>query len=114
VVAGVAEKTAVVDAVLALAAELGAAPGQVAMAWLRERAAASPTSHVVIVGPRTAGRLREYLGSLEVRLDAAALARLDEVSAVPLGQPYEIVRARTAHVVGGPDVDFRRPAVPVA
>ncbi|MEU3986174.1 aldo/keto reductase [Streptomyces sp. NPDC026672] len=109
-----ARKTAVVDEVLSLAAGLGVTPGQVAMAWLRERSAASTTSRVVVTGPRTAAQLREYLGSLEVRLDADAVARLDEVSGIEAGQPYEIVRARAAHVVGGPDVDFRRPVVPVA
>jgi aryl-alcohol dehydrogenase-like predicted oxidoreductase len=109
-----ARKTAVVDEVLSVAAGLGVAPGQVAMAWLRAKAAVSATSRVVIVGPRTIGQLREYLGSLDVTLDAATIARLDEASGIRLGQPYEILRARTAHVVGGPDVDFPRPSVPVA
>src|SRR6185312_6787123 len=41
-----AQKTAVVDAVLAIAAEIGTAPATVALAWLRERAARAATTFV--------------------------------------------------------------------
>jgi KaiC/GvpD/RAD55 family RecA-like ATPase len=49
-----AQKTATVDAVLGVAAEIGAAPAQVAIAWLRERAARAATTFVTITGPRDA------------------------------------------------------------
>ena len=52
-VEGTAQRTAVVDAVLAIAAETGVSAGQVSLAWLRRRAAVAPTAMITIVGPRT-------------------------------------------------------------
>jgi aryl-alcohol dehydrogenase-like predicted oxidoreductase len=89
-----------VHEVLTIAGELGSTPGQVAMASLREKAAASRTGRVAIVGPRTLGQLREYLGSLEVWFEAEQTARLDKASAIRHGQPYEIVADRVTHVTG--------------
>jgi len=108
------QKTAVVDTLLAVAAAVGAPPAQVAIAWLRARADRSGTALVPVIGPRTDAQLTDYLGALSVRLDDAQFARLDEVSRVAPGQPHESVAAIAQHLVGGPDVDFRHPAIPVA
>jgi aryl-alcohol dehydrogenase-like predicted oxidoreductase len=55
--------------------ELGADPAHVAPAWLlRQPAVVSP-----IIGPRTMEQFESALGALDVTLDDAALARLDEV-----------------------------------
>lgn len=58
-----AQKTAVVDAVLAIAQETGASPAQVALAWVRERAARASTSFVPIIGPRSLAQLDSYLSA---------------------------------------------------
>jgi aryl-alcohol dehydrogenase-like predicted oxidoreductase len=58
-----------------LAAELGHAPGEVALAWLLHQ----PAVTAPIIGPRTAEQLEAGLRALDVRLDAKALARLDEI-----------------------------------
>jgi aryl-alcohol dehydrogenase-like predicted oxidoreductase len=55
--------------------ELGHEPGDVALAWLLHQ----PAVTAPIIGPRTREQLDAGLRALDVRLDAAALARLDEI-----------------------------------
>ncbi|OLR93010.1 aldo/keto reductase [Actinokineospora bangkokensis] len=105
-------KTAAVDVVLAVADELGAAPAQVAVAWLLAKAERSTTALVPIIGPRTEDHLESYLGALDVHLSAEQLATLDKASAVPLGQPHDFFTAESATLHGGGD--FRAPVIPVA
>ncbi len=102
---GTAQRTAVVDAVLAVAAETGAGAVQVALAWLRRRAALARTALVPIVGPRSASQLEEYLKALDLELTDAQYRQLDDVSAVTLGAPYEDVAAA---LTGGLDGDRSR------
>jgi len=40
-------------------------------------------------------------GNLDVRLSHDYIARLDPVSAVPLGVPHEQIKERAAQLVGG-------------
>ena len=55
--------------------ELGHPPGDVALAWLLHQ----PAVTAPIIGPRTMEQLEASLRALEVSLDEAALARLDEI-----------------------------------
>ncbi|GJH01145.1 aldo/keto reductase [Paraburkholderia terrae] len=80
-----ARKTAIVDAVLAVAGELGVSPGQVAIAWVLAKGV------LPIIGPRTAEQLADNLGALSVSLDPAHVARLDAASAIPLGFPHDML-----------------------
>ena len=96
-----AQKTAVVDAVLAVADEIGSSPVQVALAWLRRRGALAPTAMIPIVGPRTPAHLEEYLRSLGLELDDQHYQHLDEVSAVRLGAPHDDVSAALANGFDG-------------
>jgi aryl-alcohol dehydrogenase-like predicted oxidoreductase len=57
------------------AAELGHEPGDVGLAWLLHQ----PGITAPIVGPRTQEQLDSAVRALDVTLDAAALARLDEI-----------------------------------
>lgn len=109
-----AQKTAVVNTVLSVAAETGAAPARVAMTWLRNRAARSTTAYVPVIGPRNPGQLEDYLAALDLELGEAQVAALDEVSAVALGVPHEIGRNALWSVVPGPGNQVMRPSVPVA
>jgi aryl-alcohol dehydrogenase-like predicted oxidoreductase len=109
-----AQKTGVVDAVLAVAGALGVPPAQAAVAWLRERAARSTTAIVPVIGPRTVAQLDDYLAALDVRLDGEHYRRLDEASQVDLGQPHNQIIAQLPAVLGGDASRFRAPAVPVA
>jgi aryl-alcohol dehydrogenase-like predicted oxidoreductase len=109
-----AEDKAVVDELLAVAAETGAPPAQVSMAWLLHRQATSTTALVPIIGPRTVQQLDDYLAALHITLSPEQIERLDRVSPVPLGAPHETVAAERARLLGG-DADRIRPLpVPVA
>jgi aryl-alcohol dehydrogenase-like predicted oxidoreductase len=67
-----------VDAVRSLAAEKGATPGQLALAWLLARG----DDIVPIPGTKRLRYLEENLGALDVRLDDDDLRRIDEVAPV--------------------------------
>ncbi|MEU0390844.1 aldo/keto reductase [Streptomyces chartreusis] len=99
---------AVISAVLEVAEEGGWSPAQVALAWLLAR----PGNVVPIIAATRESQLADNLGSVDVRLDADALARLDEVSAVPLGFPHDFVRepAITRNIYGDrwPAIEDRR------
>jgi aryl-alcohol dehydrogenase-like predicted oxidoreductase len=59
----------------AFAEELGVEPAQLGLAWLlHQKAVTAP-----ITGPRTMSQLNGILGTLDIHLDDAALARLDEI-----------------------------------
>ncbi|MDN0196486.1 aldo/keto reductase [Streptomyces sp. S.PNR 29] len=89
---------AVVTAVLEIAEQGGWSPAQVALAWLLSR----PGNVVPIIAATKETQLADNLAAVDVRLDADALARLDEVSAVPLGFPHDFVRepAITRNIYG--------------
>jgi aryl-alcohol dehydrogenase-like predicted oxidoreductase len=59
----------------AFAEELGHPPGDVALAWLLHQ----PAVTAPIIGPRTREQLDAGIGALDIALDDAALARLDEI-----------------------------------
>ncbi|MFI6539997.1 aldo/keto reductase [Nonomuraea sp. NPDC050547] len=64
-----------IEAYEKLCDDLGADPAHVALAWLlKQRAVAAP-----IIGPRTMEQFESSLPALEVKLDEAALAGLDEI-----------------------------------
>jgi aryl-alcohol dehydrogenase-like predicted oxidoreductase len=107
-----ARKTATLDAVLAIAKELGASPAQVAVAWLRARAASSTTAMVPIIGPRTLAQLDDYLGALTVNLSPEQDARLKEASAVQLGTPHDQIAGTAARIAGGDPALLDRGVVP--
>ena len=78
----------IVEALVAVANELGKTPPQVALAWLLAR----PVVSSVIFGARTVAQLEDNLGASELDLPAAALIRLDAVGAPELGYPYDFIR----------------------
>ncbi|HEY0934967.1 MAG TPA: aldo/keto reductase [Trebonia sp.] len=94
-------RAAVLDAVLAIAAELETSPVQVSLAWLRRRAARARTAMIPIVGPRTPAHLQEYLRARELHLGEDHYRQLDKVSAVSLGTPHEDVAAALSHGLDG-------------
>ncbi|MFD5752023.1 aldo/keto reductase [Streptomyces sp. NPDC127033] len=108
------QKTAVVDAVLALAEETGAAPAQIAVAWVREHAARSAATLVPIIGPRSLTQLDSYLSALDVRLTDEQYTRLSEVSAVELGAPHDKIAGSLAGTQGGDPSRIITPATPPA
>ncbi len=73
----------IVDTVEAVAAEVGATPAQVALAWLL----AQGEGIVPIPGTRRTARLEENVGADTIELSAAQLARLARI-APPVGDRY--------------------------
>lgn len=108
------QRTAIVTTLLAVAKETGAAPAQVAMAWLRQRADQSSTALVPIIGPRTVTQLTDYLDALDVTLSADQFARLGDVSAVALGVPHDACEAQLPVLAGGEPSRVVLPTPPVA
>lgn len=68
---------AVLDALDAIAAETGATPAQIALAWL----AAQPAVAAPIASATRVTQVEELLGAMRLQLTAAQLARLDGVTA---------------------------------
>ncbi|WP_113702016.1 aldo/keto reductase [Nonomuraea lactucae] len=99
------QKTAILDTVLAIAAETGATATQVSLAWLHTRAARAATALIPVIGPRTTAQLGEYLDALDLNLSGEHYDRLEQVSAVPLGSPHETAAAALPTSLGG---DVRR------
>ncbi|KIU03094.1 MULTISPECIES: aldo/keto reductase [unclassified Frigoribacterium] len=71
----VAEHRDQLEAYESFARELGHAPGEVALAWLLHQ----PGVTGPITGPRTMAQLESAVAAVDVTLDEAALARLDEI-----------------------------------
>ncbi|MDT9691510.1 aldo/keto reductase [Streptomyces sp. P9(2023)] len=109
-----AQRTEIIDTVLAVAEESGASAAQVAVAWLRARAERSATTMVPVIGPRTADQLEEYLGALDVTLDDAQFDRLEQAGAIRLGQPYELISGHRDAALGRESARFAGPSTPVA
>lgn len=74
----------VVDALDAVAAEVGKSVPQVALNWLLQR----PTVSTVVIGARNEEQLRQNLGAVGWNLTPEQVAKLDAASAVTLAYPY--------------------------
>ncbi len=97
----VTERTlAIADVVREVAAEMERTPAQVALAWtLRNPGVTAP-----VIGARTPEQLVGNLGALEVDFTAGQLARLDEVSAIDLGYPHDLLASDRMRTVTAGDL----------
>ena len=77
----------IVEALAAVAEELGASPAQVALAWLLHK----PQVASVILGVRSLAQLEDNLKAAELILPEPAMRRLDEVSGTELDYPYDFL-----------------------
>lgn len=84
----------VLDALVAVAADAGKTPAQVALNWLLRK----PLVTAPIVGVRTVAQLEENVGAVGWSLTVEQIGRLDETSLIPPPYPYANVdlRARRA------------------
>jgi aryl-alcohol dehydrogenase-like predicted oxidoreductase len=78
---------AALDAVTALATELGATPSQVSLAWLLHK----PTVTSVIFGARSLAQLEDNAAAADLKLTAAQVKQLDDASAFDVGYPYDFL-----------------------
>lgn len=81
-----AQRTSVLDTVLAIAEEHGVSADQVAIAWAGTHGA------VPMVGPRSLAQLTSNLGALSLSLSSADLDRLDAVSSLDPAAPTRAIR----------------------
>lgn len=79
------EKRPQIEAYEAFCKELGEEPADVALAWLLH----NPVVTAPIIGPRTMEQLDGSLRALEIKLDEAAMQRLDEIFPGPGGTAPE-------------------------
>lgn len=79
---------AVVEVISTVADAVGGTPAQVALAWLRYRAAALGVASAPIPGTRRAARVEENLGSLSIELTAEQIAALDDAGAAVSGNRF--------------------------
>lgn len=70
-----------------VAAEIDRTPAQVALNWVRQQ----PGVIIPIIGAKKETQVKDNLACLEFSLSAEHLARLDEVSKIELGFPYDFV-----------------------
>ncbi|MFD3589268.1 aldo/keto reductase [Streptomyces sp. NPDC058683] len=78
----------VIEALAAVAEEVGASPAAVALSWVQHRPGVTST----LIGPRTLGHLETNVAALDVHLTPEQTARLNEVSAPALNFPHAINR----------------------
>ena len=76
-------------AVKAVAAETGATPSQVSLAWLLRK----PGVTSVIFGARTPEQLADNLKAAALKLSDAQVRQLDEASAPPVPYPYSMIKS---------------------
>ncbi len=74
----------VIDALEAVAAEIGKTVPQIALNWLLQR----PTVATLIIGARNEEQLRQNLGAVGWKLTHAQVAKLDAASVTPAIYPY--------------------------
>jgi aryl-alcohol dehydrogenase-like predicted oxidoreductase len=83
----------IVDALRAVASELGVPPARVALRWLADR----PGVTAPLLGARTANQLRDNLLAVDISLDEGQRARLDAVSEPDTPDyPYRLLAENTA------------------
>lgn len=80
----------IAETVLGIAKEIGKSPAQVALNWLRNR----PNSVIPIIGARKLSQLQDNLACVDFNLTGEQLQRLDNISAISLGFPQELLASQ--------------------
>lgn len=105
-----AQRTRIVDALLAIADETGSDPGALAIAWVARK------GPLPIIGPRSVAQLESNLHATTVALSDEHVARLDEASALAAVFPHRLIddRENQQKASGGKLDDLVLPSVAVA
>lgn len=95
------QRTAIIDEVLAIAAELETTPSQVGIAWVAAK------NVMPIIGPKTLEQFHDNIAATSLVLTNEHVERLDKVSAMPLGAPHELLaNTRTRQRLAGGKLDL--------
>jgi aryl-alcohol dehydrogenase-like predicted oxidoreductase len=76
----------IIDQLELIATEVEATPGQVALAWILTKNA------FPVIGARTLAQLVDGLKTLEIRLSGDQVTSLDNISAVAMGYPHDLLK----------------------
>ncbi|MFI8964965.1 aldo/keto reductase [Streptomyces sp. NPDC053493] len=87
---------ALLEPVRAIAAEHGATPAQIALAWVHHRAAVHGLTVVPIPGTRKRARLTENAAATRIKLTDAQLAALEPIAGLVTGDRYPDMRFTSA------------------
>jgi aryl-alcohol dehydrogenase-like predicted oxidoreductase len=91
----------VLDVLIPVAREAGTTVARAALAWVVQRPGVAST----IIGARTMEQLDDNLGALEVKLTAAQIKALDEVSQPKLNFPHDFLGPVKAFGYNGSTID---------
>ncbi len=91
----------IVEALVAVAKEMGRTPAEVALAWVQARPGVSSS----IIGARTMEQLEQNLKALEISIPAELVARLDEASAVQPTFPQSFLPYVVNNIHGGTTIN---------
>lgn len=80
----------IVETVVAIAKQVARSPAQVALNWLRQR----PGVIIPIVGAKNAHQLKDSLDCLTFELSPDQMQKLNEVSRIPMGFPYDFLASK--------------------
>jgi aryl-alcohol dehydrogenase-like predicted oxidoreductase len=80
----------IAETVLEIAREIEKSPAQVALNWLRNR----PNAVIPIIGARKLSQLQDNLACVDFNLTGEQLQRLDNISAISLGFPHELLASQ--------------------
>ncbi|GAA3122416.1 aldo/keto reductase [Streptomyces rameus] len=86
--ANASANAALLEPVRAIAEAHGATPGQIALAWVHQRAAVDGLTVVPIPGTRKPGRVEENAAATALTLTDGELARLEPIAAKVAGSRY--------------------------
>ncbi|MCF0056296.1 aldo/keto reductase [Dyadobacter sp. CY356] len=93
-------ETEILDTLEVLAKEYNVKILDIALAWIRQKHDKSTLSTVTIIGPRTKEQLNDNLASLALTLSQEHIQRLNDISAIDLGSPHEIISQSSASLFG--------------
>ncbi len=96
----------IIDALEAVAKEVGSTVSRVALSWVQSRPGVTST----IFGARTLAQLADNLGALDVTLSAAQRARLDEASRPALDFPHDFLLRSGPFMQAGATINGRASA----
>lgn len=85
-------KILITKTLLEVAEEVGRPPSQVALNWLRQQ----PGVVIPIVGASKVSQVKDNLACVEFSLEEEHLQKLEEVSRIELGFPYDFVQTESA------------------
>ncbi len=93
-------ETEILDTLEILAKEYHVKSQDVALAWIRQKHDQSTLSTVTVIGPRTTEQLDDNLASISLTLSQEQIQKLNEISAIDLGSPHEIIAKSSASLFG--------------